>query len=192
MLSLAKEEIIKYARLSWLSLMTLIIVSIGGDVGAQSSSREYRYSRCDCAYQPPDEIRIGSKLMPIRFDEHSDEQALKSLRSLKYSVLLGVVNHLYVIGTYDAAKSTFRLDRWYTIVPFTEYLVKDQSVLPHEVYKKKRVNLRRSDFERTGDFDPGSPKFNPSIYQRKRARARQKKAASNKALQVTADSVLFK
>jgi hypothetical protein len=124
--------------------------------------------------------------MPIQFDEHSDEQALRSFRSLKYSVWLGVYDRLYVIGTYVAAKSTFRLDRWYTIIPFTEYLVKDESILPHKVYKKRRVNLRRSDFERTGDFDPGSQKFNPSIYQRKRERTRQMRTASNKALQLTA------
>ena len=156
--------------------MTLTIVSIGGsDLRAQSSSRVYRYSRCDCAYELPDQIRIGSKLMPIQFEEHSDEQALKSFRSLKYSVFLGVYDRLYVIGAYDAAKSTFRLDRWYTIIPFTEYIVKDESVLPHRVYKKRRANLRRSDFKRTDDFDPASPKFNPSIYQRKRDRVRQKR-----------------
>ncbi|HEY5883616.1 MAG TPA: hypothetical protein VIT88_02970 [Pyrinomonadaceae bacterium] len=112
--------------------------------------------------------------MPIRFDEHSDEQALKSLRSLKHSVWLGVYDRLYIIGSYDAAKSTFRLDHWYTIIPFTEYLVKDESVLPHKIYKKRRVGLQRSDFERSGDFDPGSPKFNPAIYERKRGRGRAK------------------
>jgi hypothetical protein len=177
----------KYARSSWLSVMTLTIVSIGGsDLRAQSGSRVYRYSRCDCAYELPDQIRIGSKLMPIQFDEHSDEQALKSFRSLNYSVFLGVYDRLYVIGAYDAAKSKFRLDRWYAIVPFTEYLAKDHSVLSGEVYKKKRSNLRRTDFKRTADFDPASPEFNPLIYQRKRERVRQKRAASNKALQLTA------
>jgi hypothetical protein len=96
---------------------------------------------------------------------------------------VGVVDQLYVVGAYDAAKSTLRLSRWYAIVPFTEYLVKDQSVIPHEVYKKRRVNLRRSDFERTADFDPASPEFNPFIYQRNRARVRQATAASSKRLQ---------
>jgi hypothetical protein len=124
--------------------------------------------------------------MPIQFDEHSDEQALKSFRSLKHSVWLGVIDQLYVVGIYDAAKSTLRLRHWYAIVPFTEYLVKDQSVIPHEVYKKRRANLRRSDFERTADFDPASREFNPFIYQRKRASVRQARAASNKALQLTA------
>jgi hypothetical protein len=57
--------------LTSLSIMTLIMASIASELKAQSSSRAYRYSYCNCAYQLTDQIRIGSKLMPIQFDEHS-------------------------------------------------------------------------------------------------------------------------
>jgi hypothetical protein len=156
---------------------------MGDDLRAQSNSRVYRYSHCDCAGELTDEIQIGSKGIGIQFDEHSNVQALKSFRSLKYRVWVGVMGQLYVVGTHDAAKSTFRLEHWYAIVPFTEYLVKDMNIVPHEVHKINRTSLRRSDFERTGDFDPHSPKFNPSIYQRKGQKERGKRAASNKGLQ---------
>lgn len=181
----------KYARASLLGSITFIIISMSGELRAQSGSRVYRYSHCNCAGHLPDQIRIGSQDMPIRFDEHSDEQSLKSFRSLKYSVWLGVVRQLYVVGTYNAAISRFRLNGWYAIVPFTEYLIKDENVIPHQVYKIRRSNLKRSDFERTSDFDPDSPEFNPSLYQRKEQRRRGKKAAANKHLQRSENSVLL-
>ena len=157
----------KYARASLMGLMTLIIICMSSELRAQSGSRAYRYSHCNCAGRLPDQIRIGSQDMPIQFDEDSDEKSLKSFRSLKYSVWLGVVRQLYVVGIYKAAKGRFRLNGWYAIVPFTEYLIKDENVIPHQVHKIKRSSLKRSDFERNGDFDPNSPKFNPSLYQRK-------------------------
>jgi hypothetical protein len=158
------------------------MVIMSGELRAQRSSRVYRYNHCDCAGELPDQIRMGAKEVPIRFDEHSDEQALKSFRSLKYSVRLGVADRLYVVGTYHAAKSTFRLEHWYVLVPFTEYVVKDMNIIPHQVYQVRRRGLRRSDFERTGDFDPGSPRFNPAVYQRKGRRVRGTRAASSKGL----------
>jgi hypothetical protein len=179
----------KYARLFSMTLMSLIIISASDNVRAQSVSRVYRYSHCDCAGVLPDLIRVGAKEVPIRFDEHSDEQALKSFRSIKYSVWLGIASRLYVTGTYNAAESTFRLEHWYTVVPFTEYLVKDEESIPHEVYKVRRKALRRSDFERTVGFDPYSPKFNPAFYQRRGRRVRAKRAASYKDLQRAATHV---
>jgi hypothetical protein len=169
----------KYPRVCPLSIMTLIIFSTSNDLRAQSGSQIYRYSHCDCAFQLTDQIRIGSKDIGIRFHEQSDEQALQSFRSLKYGVWLGVVGQLYVVGTHDAGRSTFRLEHWYTIVPFTEYWVKDWNTVPHEVHKVNRNSLRRSDFKRTDSFDPDTPTFHPSFYQRKRTH--RKRAASQKA-----------
>ena len=156
-----------YARVCVMSLLTLTIFSLSNDLRAQSASREYRYSYCDCAYELTDQIRIGSKKIGIAFDEHSNVEALKSFRSLKYGVWLGVLDQVYVVGTHDAGNCTFRLEHWYTVAPFTEYWVKDWNTVPQKVYKINRRNLRRSDFKRTDDFDPDSPNFNPSIYQRK-------------------------
>jgi hypothetical protein len=168
----------KYFRPALMSLMTLVILSMSADLRAQPGSRVYRYEDCDCAGELPDQIRVGAKLLPIRFDENSAEQALKSFRAVKYSVWVGIYDRVYVVGTLNAAKGTFRLERWYTIVPFTEYLQKMNTGLP-EVRKIRRSGLRRSDFKTTADFDPYSPEFNPAAYQRRRHRRQVKRAASN-------------
>jgi hypothetical protein len=161
----------KNVRFCLLTLITFLLVSSTDDLRAQSSSTTYRYAHCDCAYQLTDQIRIRSEAIGIRFHEQSDQQALHSFRSLKYSVWLGVVGQLYLEGTHNPGNGTFRLEHWYAIVPFTEYL-QDMTSYPHEVQKLKRNGLRRSDFKRTDDFDPDARKFNPSIHQRKRARAK--------------------
>ncbi len=109
---------------------------------------------------------LNSNEVPISFDAKSDKLALASLYNLKPLVLYANSDgtKIFLIGCHDIKNHTFVLDRWYLKVPFKEYKIADETILPHKVEIVERNSLRAKDFYKTESFDPDSHKFNPKHY----------------------------
>ena len=121
-------------------------------------------------------ILIGRRQVPITFDQvGSDRIALHALISLKASILYGNGNgrSIIVVGEFQARTHVFTLGRWYIRTPFVEWVVKDETHIPHQVKRRVRHSLRREDFQKGEEFDPYDKRFDPLSFSR-RAKARRR------------------
>jgi hypothetical protein len=121
-------------------------------------------------------ILIGRREVPVTFDRiGSDRIALHALRSLKASILYGNSNgrSIILVGEFQARTHVFTLTHWYIRTPFVEWVVKDETHVPHQFNKKLRQTLRREDFQKDEGFDPYDAGFDPrSFSRRSKARGR--------------------
>ena len=152
-------------KLLVLFLCALLFASCNG----ANKTKEYGYVFHESTLQNQYIVVEGRKVpVKIIFAEAPNQIALKSLRALKAGILYDNSggDRIFVRGEYDDQSQSFRLTHWYLKVPFGEWVVEDESHVPHRMYKVIRQSLERTDFETSNDFNPNDPAFDPRSFQR--------------------------
>jgi len=101
-------------------------------------------------------LLINSNEVPIKFDSKSNKIALNSLYSLNPSILYPNSDgtKIFVIGHFLQGNKIFMLEHWYIKAPFKEYIVVDETELPHKIEIFERHELSISDFRESSFFNP--------------------------------------
>jgi hypothetical protein len=101
-------------------------------------------------------ILIRRREVPFTFDQTGSNQiALHSLMTLKPSILYGNSDgrSITLIGEFQERTGMFTVRHWYIRTPFVEWIVRDESRIPHQVYRRLRHALKREDFQTSDKFD---------------------------------------
>lgn len=147
-------------------LLTSLVVSLGWCDGNKKMS-EYGYVFHESTGQSQYIIMDGREV-PVKFDDASNQIALKSFYALKPGIVYqnNEGDRIFVLGDYDRQSQSFRLSHWYIKVPFEEVVIEDETHIPHNVHKVTRQSLERTDFEPKNGFNPNDPAFDPKSFQK--------------------------
>ena len=140
---------------------------------AYSQAKEYGYVFHESTSQNQF-ILVGRKQVPFTFNQTgSDRIALHALTSMKPSILYGSGDgrSIILVGEFQERTQIFTLRNWYIRTPFVEWAVKDETHIPHQVYRRLRHSLNREDFGTSEKFNPYDKAFHPLVFTR-RSRAK--------------------